>query len=131
MKKICALQLVLLLSLRVLADPAFTAKQVSVNRGGQDGGMVTLVFYDDMPTVPYIGVAEFQKLMLPGTTIEVTMTGEGEYLLKGPFAEATVNTTTEVFASGDYMGFTNLMGQLQPGMANVYYDGAPFVRYSS
>lgn len=131
MKKICALQLVLLLSLRVLADPAFTTKQVPVNRGGQDGGMVTLVFYDDMPTVPYIGVAEFQKLMLPGTTIEVTMTGEGEYLLKGPFAEATVNTTTEVFASGDYMGFTNLMGQLQPGMANVYYDGAPFVRYSS
>ena len=38
---------------------------------------------------------------------------------------ATVNTTTEQFASDDYMGFTNLMDLIQPGMANVYLDGAP------
>jgi hypothetical protein len=68
--------------------------------------------------------------MLPGTSIEVTKTDEGEYLLKGPYAEATVNTTTEVFTSDDYMGFTNLMDLLQEGMDNVYYDGAPFVRYN-
>ncbi len=56
--------------------------------------------------------------MLPGSSIEVTKTGDGEYLLKGPYAEATVNTSTEVFTSDDYMGFTNLMGQMQEGMDN-------------
>ena len=131
MKKYFLLQLVLLLSLRVLADPTYTTKEVPVNRGGQDGGTVTLRFYEDMPTVPYIEVNAFQGLMLPGSTITVTKTGVGEYLLKGPHAEATVNTTTDVFTSDDYMGFTNLMGQMQEGMANVYYDGAPYVRYSS
>ena len=45
--------------------------------------------------------------MLPGTTIEVSRTGEGAYTLTGPYAVATVNTTTEQFASDDYMGFTN------------------------
>jgi len=63
--------------------------------------------------------------------IAVSKTGEGEYLLKGPYAEATVNTATEVFRSDDYLRFTNLMTQLQEGMDNVYYDGAPFVRYRS
>lgn len=92
-----------------MADPAFTTKEVPVNRGGEDGGKVTLLFYEDMPTVPYIEVNDFQQLMLPGSSIEVTKTGDGEYLLKGPYAEATVNTSTEVFTSDDYMGFTNLM----------------------
>ena len=130
MKKIFVLQLVLMLATRALAGPTFTTKEVPVNRGGEEDGTVTLLFYDDMPTVPYIGVSDFQELMLPGTSIEVTKTGEGEYLLKGPYAEATVNTTTEVFTSDDYMGFTNLMDLLQEGMDNVYYDGAPFVRYN-
>lgn len=130
MKKFFVLQLVLMLATRALAGPTFTTKEVPVNRGGEEDGTVTLLFYDDMPTVPYIDVSDFQKLMLPGTSIEVTKTGEGEYLLKGPYAEATVNTTTEVFTSDDYMGFTNLMGLLQEGMDNVYYDGAPFVRYN-
>ena len=129
MKKLFLLQFVILLSLRALADPTFATRQVPVNRGGQDGGTISLRFYSDMPSVPYISVADFQALMLPGTTIGVTKTGEGAYTLKGPFAEAQVNTVDEKFTSADYMGFTNLMGQLQEGMANVYYDGAPFVRY--
>ena len=96
-----------------------------------DDGTVTLRFYDDMPSVPYISAAAFQQLMLPGTTIEVSRTCEGTYTLTGPYAEATVNTTTEQFASDDYMGFTNLMDLIQPGMANVYLDGAPYIRYRS
>ena len=131
MRKYLVSQLVLLLTLRALADPTFVTKNVPVNRGGHDGGTVALRFYDDKPAVPYISAADFQQLMLPGTTIGVSKKGEGEYVLKGPYAEATVNTVTEVFSSDDYMGFTNLMGQLQAGMDNVYYDGAPFVRYRS
>ena len=131
MRKLFLLQFVILLSLRALADPTFATRQVPINRGGQDGGTVSLRFYSDMPSVPYISVADFQALMLPGTTIGVTKTGEGAYTLKGPFAEAMVDTSDEKFTSADYMGFTNLMGQFQEGMANVYYDGAPFVRYRS
>ena len=132
MKKILLLQLILLLSLRALAEGgiSFETREVPVNRGGEEDGTVTLRFYSDMPSVPYISVADFQQLMLPGTTIKVTKTGRGEYLLEGPFAQASVNTTSEQFSSDDYMAFTNLMGLVQEGMDNVSYGGAPFVRYN-
>ena len=132
MKKILLLQLILMLSLRALAEGgiSFETRQVPVNRGGEEDGTVGLRFYSDMPSVPYISVADFQQLMLPGTTIKVTKTGRGEYLLEGPFAQATVNTNSELFSSDDYMGFTNLMGLVKEGMDNVSYGGAPFVRYN-
>ena len=93
-------------------DPGsgYTERAVSVIRDGKAAGTVTLRFYDDMPSVPYISVADFQELMLPGTTIEVSQTGEGEYLLEGPCGKATVNITSDQFSSDDYMAFTNLMG---------------------
>ena len=113
-------------------DPTkYFTKQVPVNRGGEDGGNVTLRFYDDMPSVAYISATDFQELVLPGTTITVTKNGEGDYTLKNPFAEATVNTTDEQFSSDNYMAFTNLMGLIQPGIDNVYLDGTPYVRYKS
>ena len=132
MKKFLLFQLVLLLSLHALADGtiSFETRQVPVNRGGEDGGTVTLRFYEDMPSVPYISVADFQQLMLPGTTITVTKKGEGEYLLEGPLAKATVNITSDQFSSDDYMNFTNLMGQVQEGMDNVGGASAPFLRYN-
>ena len=132
MKKVFLFQLVLLLSLRALADGAisFEIRQVPVNRGGEDDGTVSLRFYDDLPSVPYISVADFQELMLPGTTITVSQTGEGEYLLEGPCGNATVNITSDQFSSDDYMAFTNLMGQVQEGMDNVGFGGAPFLRYN-
>ena len=48
MKKVFLFQLVLLLSLRALADGAisFETRQVPVNRGGEDDGTVSLRFYD-------------------------------------------------------------------------------------
>ena len=46
-------------------------------------------------------------------------------------AVATVNVNNDVFTSDAFEAFTNQMGLLQPGMANVYYDGMPFVRYKS
>ena len=132
MKKFLLFQLVLLLSLHALADGtiSFETRQVPVNRGGEDGGTVTLRFYEDMPSVPYISVADFQQLMLPGTTITVTKKGEGEYLLEGPLAKATVIITSDQFSSDDYMNFTNLMGQVQEGMDNVGGASAPFLRYN-
>ena len=105
-------------------------KTVTVSRGGTDQGTVELWFYEDMPNVPYISVSAFQELMLPGTTVKVEMTSTGELTLTGPTAKATVSTTAETFTSDDYMSFTNLMGLVRTGMANVYLDGAPYIRYN-
>ncbi len=122
---------VLSATMSVFADPTFTTKEVKVNRGGVDGGKVTLRFYEDMPSVPYISVAQFQALMLPGSTVTVTKDGD-TYNLQNSYATATVNTATEQFSSDDYMAFTNLMSLIQKdGMDNVYLDGAPFIRYKS
>ena len=109
---------------------AFTVKQVPVNRNGQQDGTVAIRFYDDMPSVPYISVADFQSVVLPGTTVRVTKTGAGLYLLDNQGSTATVNTANETCAFDDYMAFTNLMGRVQPGMPHAYYDGLPFARFS-
>ena len=61
----------------------------------------------------------------------VTHTGVGEYTLANGDAKAVVNVNKDVFVTSDFDEFTNQMGLLQPGMANVYYDGMPFVRYKS
>ena len=132
MKKILLFLLILLSTLPALAEEPFTTetRQVPVNRGGEDDGTVCLHFFPDMPSVPYISVADFQELMFPGTTIKVSKTGKGEYLLEGPYANATVNTVSDQFSSDNYMAFTKLMGLVSEGMDNVYYDGAPYIRYS-
>ncbi len=106
-----------------------TAKQVPVSRGGEQGGTVSLVFFDDLPGVAYISAAEFQKMMLPGSKMSVEQKAEGIYLLDNGKATATVDTKNETFSSADFMAFTNLMDLLSPGMANVYYDGAPYLRF--
>ena len=90
---------------------------------------VTLRFYDDMPNVAYISAADFQSIVLPGSVMTVTHTRAGEYTLKNADATAVVNINDDVFTSDQFEAFTNQMGLLQPGMANVYYDGMPFVRY--
>ena len=132
MKKLILFQLVLLLSFPALAEEPITyeTRQVPVNRGGEEDGTVCLRFFASMPSVPYISVADFQEMMLPGTTIKVSKTGGCEYLLEGPYAKATVNTVKDQFSSDDYMAFTNLMDLVQEGMENEYHDGAPFIRYS-
>ena len=94
-------------------------------------GQVTLRFYDTLPDVAYISVADFQSVVLPGSVMTVTHTGPGEYLLANADATATVNVRDDVFVSDGFEAFTNQMGLLQPGMPNVYYDGMPFVRFKS
>ena len=94
-------------------------------------GMVTLRFYNDMPSVAYVSVSAFQNLMYPGTTVQVNQTGRDQYELTNAFGTATVNVTSDTFESDDYEAFTNLMGQVQEGMANTVYDALPIVRWKS
>ena len=108
----------------------YTVKNLPVIRDGKADGIIAIRFYKDLPSVPYISVSDFQRLMLPGSTVTVTMTGTGTYQLVNQGSTATVNTVDETFAVADYMSFTNLMGLLQQGMDNAYMDGLPCVRYS-
>ncbi len=108
----------------------YTVKMVPVNRDGNDGGTVAIRFYEDLPSVPYISVADFQNVMLPGSTVSVTKTGTGIYELKNAGGTLTVNTVTETCAFDDFLGFTNQMELVQAGMENGYYDGLPYVRFN-
>ena len=108
---------------------AYTERVVPVVTKIAPDGQVTLRFYDSMPDVAYISAADFQSIVLPGSVMTVMHTGPGEYTLKNADATATVNVNSDVFVSDQFEAFTNQMGLLQPGMANVYYDGMPFVRY--
>lgn len=110
---------------------AYSQKQTPVNRGGTDGGTVTLRFYEDMPNVPYISVADYHRLMLPGSSFSVTMTGAGQYALANDHGTATVDTRAEKFTSPDIEAFTNMMDLSQKGMPNTMYDETPFVRWAS
>ena len=107
----------------------FSEKMLPVTRDGAAAGNVKIRIYEDHPSVPYISAADFQALMLPGSTLHVTWIGEGQYLLENRYSSAQVNTRKEVFTTKDYMRFTNLMDQVQAGMDNAYLDGMPFVHY--
>ena len=109
----------------------YTEKTVPVVTKVAPDGQVTLRFYNDLPDVAYISAADFQSIVLPGSVMAVTHTGVGEYTLANGDAKAVVNVNKDVFVSSDFDAFTNMMGLLQPGMANVYFDGMPFVRYKS
>lgn len=109
---------------------AFTEKALPVTRDGAAAGNVRVRFYEDHPSIPYISAADFQALMLPGSTLHVTGLGDGLYLLENKQAAAKVDTRKETFTSDDYIRFTNLMDQVQAGMDNAYLDGMPFVRYA-
>lgn len=118
---------------KVADEPAdggsYTEKVFPVVYKVTPDAQVTLRFYEALPDVPYISVSDFQSIVLPGSTMTVTHTGVGEYTLTNADATAVVNINNDVFVSEDFEAFTNQMGLLQPGMANVYYDGMPFVRY--
>ena len=66
MNKLIVFLWVLLLSLTALAEQPLTldSRRVPVNRGGVDDGTVCLYFFEDMPSVPYISVADFQALIM-------------------------------------------------------------------
>ena len=110
---------------------SYTERVVPVMTKIAPDSQVTLRFYDSMPDVAYISAADFQSIVLPGSVMKVTHTGAGEYTLTNGDATAVVNINSDVFTSDQFEAFTNQMGLLQPGMANVYYDGMPFVRYKS
>ena len=45
---------------------------------GEAQGTVTLRFYEDMPNVAYVSISNFQGIMYPGTTVQVTKTADNQ-----------------------------------------------------
>jgi len=135
MKKLFIIVLFLTVYLNGFAPAAagensFADREVPVVRNvGMDGSTARLRFYDDMPNVAYISAADYLKLWTPEAEMRVEMVSEGVFELTSPTGKAVADTLKNTFSSEDMSAFTNLMGLVQDGMPNSYYDGMPFVRF--
>ena len=78
------------------AGPSYTDKTVDVNRDGKTYGQVSLRFYSDLPSVAYISVADFHKIMTAGDVMKVTRQGNLYQL-------ASRNGTATVDVKADYL----------------------------
>ena len=87
----------------------FKVTQVSVNDNGKSTKTVALRYYEDMPHVAYIAVADFQNMLLAGTSIRVSKTAVSQYSLTTSHGKtATVNTAEESMTFDDFVNFVAL-----------------------
>ena len=87
----------------------FKVTQVSVNDNGKSTKTVALRYYEDMPHVAYISVADFQKLLLSSASIQVNKTAVSQYSLTTSHGKtATVNTAEESMTFDDFVNFVAL-----------------------
>ena len=87
----------------------FKVTETSVNDNGVSTRTVALRYYEDMPHVAYIAVADFQKMLLPSTTIQVSKMTASQYALTSSDGQkAVVNTADETMTFDDYLEFVAL-----------------------
>ena len=87
----------------------FKVTQVSVNDNGKSTKTVALRYYEDMPHVAYIAVADFQNMLMAGTSIRVSKTAVSQYSLTTSHGKtATVNTAEESMTFDDFLNFVAL-----------------------
>ena len=111
------------------AGPSYTDKTVDVNRDGKTYGQVSLRFYSDLPSVAYISVADFHKVMTGGEAMKVTRQGN-LYQLASRNGTATVDVKADYLHSTTYAGFVDLMWMLDPTLApNAMYDGSKYIKF--
>ena len=111
------------------AGPSYTEKMVDVNRDGKTYGQVSLRFYSDLPSVAYISVADFHKIMTAGDVMKVTRQGN-LYQLASRNGTATVDVKADYLHSTTYAGFVDLMWMLDPTLApNAMYDGSKYIKF--
>lgn len=111
------------------AGSSYTDKTVDVNRDGKAYGQVSLRFYSDMPSVAYISVADFHKVMTGGEAMKVTRQGN-LYQLATRNGTATVDVKADYLNSTTYAGFVDLLWMTAPGLApNAMYDGSKYIKF--
>lgn len=87
----------------------YQVTEVSVNDNGESTKTVTLRYYEDMPHVAYIAVADFQKMLVPSKHIKVSRTAASQYQLETSKGEtALVNTAEESMTFDDYISFVSM-----------------------
>ena len=87
----------------------FKVTQTIVNNNGKSTKTVALRYYEDMPHVAYIAVADFQDMLLAGTSIRVSKTAVSQYSLTTSHGQtATVNTAEESMTFDDFVNFVAL-----------------------
>lgn len=122
---------------------AYTEKQVPVFREALTDEKLTLRFYEKTPSIAYISLADYYKLMLPQGSMDVECKDDGTYLFTshtgadpstntglGLGGTAVVDPNAGTITSPDMPAFTNMMTASQEGMDNLYLDGMPYVRVS-
>ena len=126
-KTLLALTLALVCAFPALAE-GFAVVETPVFRERLTGETVPLRFYDDMPSVPCLGLAEYYRLML-GVDMPVENRGDGVYVFTAADgATALVDAREGTLTCADFTRFTNLMGRVVPGMDNQYLDAPAFLR---
>ena len=89
--------------------PPFKVEQISVNDNGNSTKTVSVRYYEDMPNVAYIGVSDFQSILMPSKSVRVSKTAASKYALVTSKGEtATVNTAEEVMIYDNYLAFVDL-----------------------
>ena len=87
----------------------FKVEQISVNDNGNSTKTVSVRYYEDMPNVAYIGVSDFQSILMPSKSVRVSKTAASKYALVTSKGEtATVNTAEEVMIYDNYLAFVDL-----------------------
>ena len=108
---------------------SYTEKMVDVNRDGNAYGQVSLRFYSDMPSVAYISVADFHKVMTGGETMKVERQGD-LYQLATRNGVAMVDVKADYLHSTTYAGFVDLLWMTAPNLApNAMYDGSKYIKF--
>ena len=109
---------------------AYSEKDIPIFKDADTGETVELRFYEDMPNVAYIDIADYYHLYLPDKQISVEESGTdtGIYTVVNATGLAIIDTEAETVSSEDMAGFTNVMTLTQEDMDNTYLDGAPYVR---
>lgn len=111
------------------AGPSYTDKKVDVKRDGKAYGQVSLRFYSNMPSVAYISVADFHKIMTGGEAMKVVREGN-LYELATRNGTATVDVKADYLNSTTYAGFVDLMWMVDPNLApNAMYDGSKYIKF--
>jgi len=115
---------------QMAADPGqgYTDKTLPVTRDKQSEGQIRLRYYSDMPSVAYVSVADFHKLMSKGQTMTVT-NQDGVYTLAAGKGTATVDVRQDVFTSTTYAELISLSHLTAPGLPpnagcyDVFFEG--------
>ena len=128
LKRITVFVLVIVMGLAEGLAEGYRVVETPVFREALTGEVVALRYYDDLPDVPCLGLAEFYRLVL-GADMPVEVREDGVYIFTA--ADGTVallDANAGTLTCADYPRFTNLMARRAPGMDNQYLDAPAFAR---